>query len=49
VRNRVLARVFNELNLGAIRRELRELPGVEVDVLTPRALPDSFRDPFLIG
>jgi len=40
----VLARVFNELNLGAMRRELRESLGVEVDALTPRALPDSFRD-----
>jgi uncharacterized protein len=31
-------------DIGAIRRELRVLLGVEVDVLTPRALPDSFRD-----
>jgi uncharacterized protein len=31
-------------DIGAIRRELRELLGVEVDVLTPRALPDGFRD-----
>ena len=31
-------------DIGAIRRELRELLGFEVDVLTPRALPDSFRD-----
>lgn len=31
-------------DLGAIRYELRELLGVEVDVLTPNALPDSFRD-----
>ncbi len=31
-------------DIGAIRRELRELLGVQVDVLTPRALPDSFRD-----
>ena len=30
--------LFNELNLGAIRRELRELLGLEVGVLTPRAL-----------
>ncbi len=31
-------------DIGAIRRELRELLGLEVQVLTPRALPDSFRD-----
>ena len=31
-------------DLGAIRYELRELLGIEVDVLTPNALPDSFRD-----
>lgn len=31
-------------DLGAIRYELRELLGVEVDVLTPNALPDSFRE-----
>ena len=31
-------------DIGAIRRELRELLGLEVDVLTPHALPDSFRD-----
>jgi predicted nucleotidyltransferase len=30
-------------DLGAIRYELRELLGVQVDVLTPNALPDSFR------
>lgn len=30
--------------IGAIRRELRNLLGLEVDVLTPRALLDSFRD-----
>ena len=27
-------------DIGAIRRELRELLGVTVDVLTPRALPE---------
>jgi predicted nucleotidyltransferase len=27
-------------DIGAIRRELRELLGVTVDVLTPKALPD---------
>ena len=31
------------LNLGAIRYELLVLLGVPVDVLTPDALPDSFR------
>ncbi len=30
-------------DLGAIRWELRILLGVEVDVVTPRALPESFR------
>lgn len=30
-------------DLGAIRHELIQLLGVEVDVLTPKALPDSFR------
>ncbi len=31
-------------DLGAIRFKLRNLLGVPVDVLTPMALPDSFRD-----
>ena len=31
-------------DIGAIRLEVRELTGVEVDVLTPNALPDHFRD-----
>lgn len=30
-------------DLGAIRYKLRTLLGVSVDVLTPGALPDSFR------
>lgn len=30
-------------DIGAIRFELKELLGVEVDVLTPGALPESFR------
>ncbi len=30
-------------DIGAIRRELKSLLGIEVDVLTPNALPDSFR------
>lgn len=32
------------MDIGAIRYELRCLLGIEVDVLTPKALPDSFRD-----
>jgi predicted nucleotidyltransferase len=32
------------LDIGAIRHELLQLLGVPVDVLTPRALPDGFRD-----
>lgn len=31
------------LDVGAIRHELGQLLGVPVDVLTPNALPDSFR------
>ncbi len=31
-------------DIGAMRRKLRELLGVPVDVLTPNALPDSFRE-----
>ncbi len=30
-------------DIGAIRRELKSLLGIEVDVLTPNALPDNFR------
>jgi predicted nucleotidyltransferase len=30
-------------DIGAIRHELFQLLGVHVDVLTPNALPDSFR------
>jgi len=30
-------------DIGAIRHELGKLLGVPVDVLTPKALPDSFR------
>lgn len=30
-------------DLGAIRHELLQLLGVPVDVLTPKALPESFR------
>jgi uncharacterized protein len=31
-------------DIGAIYNELTELLGVEVDVLTPNALPDKFRE-----
>lgn len=34
-------------DIGAIRLELRRLLGVRVDVLTPNALPDSFRSKVL--
>ncbi len=30
-------------DIGAIRHELRDLLGLPVDVLTPRALPEKFR------
>lgn len=30
-------------DIGAIRHELREILGLEVDVLTPNALPEKFR------
>ena len=30
-------------DIGAIRHELIQLLGIEVDVLTPNVLPDSFR------
>ncbi len=35
------------LDIGAIRHELRALLGVPVDVLTPMALPDTFREAVL--
>ena len=31
------------MDIGAIRLELRDLLGISVDVLTPRALPAKFR------
>ncbi len=31
-------------DIGAIRYELKELLGVAVDVLTPKSLPDKFRN-----
>ena len=34
-------------DIGAIRYELKELLGLAVDVLTPRALPDKFRETVL--
>jgi hypothetical protein len=35
------------MNIGAIRLELKQLMGMEVDVLTPNSLPASFRDQVL--
>lgn len=35
------------LDIGAIRHELRQLLGIPVDVLTPRALPNSYREQIL--
>ena len=32
------------MDIGTIRYELKELLGLAVDVSTPRALPDKFRD-----
>ncbi len=32
------------MDIGAIRHKLRKLLGVPVDVLTPKSLPDTFRD-----
>ena len=34
-------------DIGAIRHELLQLLGVPVDVLTPKALPDKFRETVL--
>lgn len=31
------------MDLGAVRLELKQLLGIEVDVLTPNALPDRYR------
>lgn len=36
------------MDIGAIRYELRKLLGVSVDVLTPKALPESFRERVLL-
>jgi predicted nucleotidyltransferase len=35
------------MDIGAIRLELKNLLGITVDVVTPNALPDSFRDQVL--
>ena len=35
-------------DIGAIRYELKKLLGIEVDVLTPGALPDSFKARVLV-
>lgn len=35
------------MDIGAIRFELKSLLGINVDVLTPKALPDSCRDKVL--
>jgi len=35
------------MDIGAIRQELKALLGMEVDVLTPDALPDRHRDRIL--
>lgn len=35
------------MDIGAIRYELRKLLDIPVDVLTPKSLPDSFRDQIL--
>ena len=32
------------MDIGAIRFELRKLLGIPVDVLTPKALPEKFRE-----
>jgi predicted nucleotidyltransferase len=34
-------------DIGAIRHELRSLLGIPVDVLTPAALPENFREQVL--
>jgi len=35
------------MDIGAIRYELRQLLGIPVDVLTPNALPDNYREQIL--
>jgi predicted nucleotidyltransferase len=36
------------MDIGAIRYHLQNLLGIQVDVLTPRSLPDGFRDRVLL-
>ena len=36
------------LDIGAIRLELRQLLGFEIDVLTPDSLPDNYRAQMLL-
>lgn len=36
------------MDIGAIRHELHKLLGVPVDVLTPKALPEAFRNAVLL-
>lgn len=36
-------------DIGAIRRKLKALLGVTVDVLTPNALPENFREEVLVS
>ena len=38
---------YTLLDIGAIRHELITLLGVPVDVVTPMALPDTFREAVL--
>jgi predicted nucleotidyltransferase len=35
------------MDIGAIRHELRKLLGINVDVVTPKGLPESFREKVL--
>ncbi len=37
------------LDIGAIRHELMQLLGVPVDVVTPKALPERFREAVIAG
>lgn len=37
------------MDIGAIRYELRQLLGIPVNVLTPKALPDNCREQILSG
>lgn len=36
------------MDIGAIRYELKQLLGVEVDVLTPNAIPEKFKNDILL-